>query len=71
MQQSTHAAELARTYLELGGTRKASLDDNQVSTRKWDGEPAEAKQFWDEHIATLDTDRRAEVETLLPSINTE
>jgi hypothetical protein len=65
----TNAHQLVAQYLALGGTRLSKLDDNIVSTRKWDDEPAEAARFWDEHIARLPEDRRAEVETLLPSMN--
>jgi len=65
----TNTVHLAERYLALGGKRLSKLDDNIVSTRKWDVEPAEASRFWEEHIASLPEDRRAEVETHLPSIN--
>lgn len=62
-------AELVADYLKLGGTRKSANDDNKTSTRKWVSEPAAAKSYWDDNIATLDYDRRQEVETLLPSVS--
>lgn len=65
----TNSHQLAERYLALGGKRLSKLDDNIVSTRKWDDEPAEASRFWEEHIASLPEDRRIEVETLLPSMN--
>ena len=40
--EKTHSLELAQEYRRLGGTRLAKMDDNFVSTRKWDDEPAEA-----------------------------
>lgn len=55
----------------LGGTRKAANDDSNTSTRKWEGEPAAAKSYSDENIASLDKDRKHEAETLLPSISTD
>jgi len=65
----TNAHQLAERYLALGGKRLAKIDDNIVSTRTWDDEPAEAMRFWDEQIASLSEERRTEVEPLLPSIN--
>lgn len=64
-------AELVNEYLRLGGTRRSANDDNKTSTRKWEQEPAVAKSYWDENIAILDSDKRQEVETLLPSISTD
>lgn len=63
-------AELVDEYLRLGGTRRSANDDNKTSTRKWEPEPASAKSSWDENIAILDSERQ-EVETLLPSVNTD
>ncbi len=65
----TNAHQLAERYLALGGKRLSKLDDNIVSTRKWEDEPAEASRFWKEHIASLPEDQRTQVETLLPSMN--
>ena len=64
-------AALVKEYLRLGGTRKSANDDNKTSTRKWLGEPAAAKTYWDDNIAPLDDDKRQEVETLLPSISSD
>ncbi|MBP1853237.1 hypothetical protein [Rhizobium halophytocola] len=66
----TEAARLVAEYRKLGGTRRVKIDDNHVTTRTWEGEPAAASDFWNTHIATLDQNRRREVETLLPDINT-
>jgi hypothetical protein len=65
----TESKKLADEYLRLGGRRKAKVDDNIVSTRTWDDEPAEADAYWQQHIAPLDDKRRREVELLLPSMN--
>lgn len=67
----TDAAELAAHYVKLGGTRMGKLDDNIIETRKWDDEPEEASQFWSERIETLPDAKRREVETNLPSMNSE
>lgn len=61
--------ELAEEYLRLGGQRRAAVDDNQTSTRKWEPEPAAAERFWKERVETLPSDRRRDFETYLPSIN--
>jgi hypothetical protein len=65
------AADLAKEYLRLGGTRKSANDDNLVSTRKWDDEPQAAQEYWTEHIQPLDEDRKRELISLLPSISQE
>ena len=67
----TNAAQLAADYVKLGGTRRGKLDDNIVSTRKWDDEPREAAAFWDEHIEPMPDERRYEVETNLPTMNSD
>lgn len=67
--QDTPSKKLAQQYLDLGGTRRAKIDDNIADTRKWDEEPAEATRFWNEKIAVLTEEERREVETLLPSID--
>ncbi|MBX5179731.1 hypothetical protein HJB77_26270 [Rhizobium lentis] len=36
----TPSLRLAEEYLRLGGRRRVKVDDNIVSTRKWDDEPA-------------------------------
>ncbi|OCJ12856.1 hypothetical protein A6U87_05955 [Rhizobium sp. AC44/96] len=66
----TEAARMAEEYLRLGGTRRAKIDDNLVSVRKWDDEPAEAQAFWDEMVEPLSKERQDEIVTLLPTINT-
>jgi len=65
----TPSRKLASRYLELGGTRRAKLDDNIVDTRKWDHEPAEASAFWQKEIEPLPNDKRREVETHLPNMS--
>jgi hypothetical protein len=65
----TNAVKLAKHYVELGGRRRAKLDDNIVSTRLWEDEPEDARHFWDAQIASLSDERRREVETHLPSMN--
>lgn len=67
--EKTPSLKLAEEYLSLGGTRRAKVDDNIVSTRKWEDEPAEAKAFWEEKIESLDQKQRQEVEIHLPSIS--
>ena len=51
----TKAAELAKEYQRLGGKRLAKMDDNIISTRKWEDEPAEASAFWKEIVEVLVT----------------
>ena len=65
----TEAARMAEEYLRLGGTRRAKIDDNLVSVRKWEDEPAEAQAFWDGMVAPLSKKRQDEIVTLLPTIN--
>ncbi|WP_426131419.1 hypothetical protein [Pararhizobium sp. PWRC1-1] len=67
----TNAAELAANYVKLGGTRRGKLDDNIIETRKWEDEPREASVFWRDQIETLSDDKRREVETNLPTMNSE
>jgi len=62
------AVELAEEYRRLGGTRKVVTDDNKISTRIWEKEPAEAARFWEEKVVPRGRKGREEVETLLPSI---
>ncbi len=63
--------DLADRYLELGGRRQSIIDDNKVSVRQWDDEPAEADSFWREKVETLDEKARREVLLLLPSVSDE
>jgi hypothetical protein len=65
--QETSTKKLAMKYLELGGT----LDDNIADVRKWDDEPAEADEFWKTQIEPLEDARLREVETHLPTINSD
>ncbi|MDP9590809.1 hypothetical protein GR158_13250 [Shinella sp. AETb1-6] len=67
----THAADIAKEYQRLGGKRLAKLDDNLVSTRQWDDEPAEAAAFWKENVEVLSDKEQAEVVTNLKTITTE
>jgi hypothetical protein len=67
----TPTKKLAEAYLELGGTRRAKLDDNIVDTRQWEDEPAEATAFWEKEIAPLAPARLREVETHLPTLNSD
>lgn len=67
--EKTQALELAEEYRRLGGTRLAKLDDNFVTTRKWDDEPEEASRFWHDRVEILDDKRQAEVVTHLKSMN--
>ena len=65
----TASLKLAEEYMRLGGRRRAKVDDNIVSTRQWEDEPAEANAFWKENIEPMDVRQRQEVELHLPSIN--
>lgn len=69
MSSNTEAARLSGQYLVLGGRRKSSADDNAISTRLWNDEPAEAREFWRQEVETLPEDKRKEVESHLPSIS--
>ncbi len=63
----THSLNLAEEYMRLGGRRRANVDDNIISTRRWEDEPAEAEAFWAENIAPLDAGQRQQVVLHLPS----
>jgi hypothetical protein len=65
----TPSLKLAEEYLRLGGRRRAKVDDNIVSTRQWDDEPAEAAEFWKKHVEPLHDKQRSDVEIHLPSIS--
>ena len=67
--EKTPSLKLAEEYLRLGGSRRAKVDDNIVSTRKWESEPPEAETFWKENVEPMDDKRRQEVEVHLPSIS--
>lgn len=69
IEPETNAAELAANYVKLGGTRMGMLDDNIIDTRKWEDEPEEASAFWNDRIQCLPDDKRREVETNLPTMN--
>jgi len=63
------ALDLAKEYKRLGGTRLAKMDDNVISTRKWEDEPDAASTFWKEKIEILDDRKQAEIVSHLKSIN--
>ncbi|WP_411035519.1 hypothetical protein [Shinella sp. BYT-45] len=67
--ETTPTAKLAAQYLRLGGGRLAKIDDNHITTRKWEHESRAAEAFWNEHIAPLDEKSRDEVISHLPTIN--
>lgn len=69
--EKTETRKLAEEYMLLGGTRQVMIDDNKTFVRQYDHEPEEAERFWQEHIATLDKARIADVEFFLPSINSD
>jgi hypothetical protein len=68
MTHSTAASGLVHEYLRLGGTRKVVMDDNRISIRIWEDEPAAAAEFWTWRVDSLTRKEREEVETLLPPI---
>jgi len=59
----------AMRYLNLGGKRRAKVDDNIVSTRSWSDDPSEAEEFWQANVETLDEKGRREIALHLPSIS--
>lgn len=65
----TDAARLAEQYVNLGGKRRAKLDDNLVETRKWEDDAENAANFWRDNIKPLPEKERREVETNLPPMN--
>lgn len=67
--EQTPTAQLATEYLRLGGGRLGPIDDNQLSTRRWEHESRAAEAFWNAHIARLDKATRDEVISYLPTIN--
>jgi hypothetical protein len=70
-EEETETHKLAKEYVRLGGKRQSIMDDNLVDTRKWEDDNPEAEAFWNENIKTLDDDRLREVQTHLPSINSD
>ncbi|QCI99477.1 hypothetical protein [Agrobacterium larrymoorei] len=69
--EKTETRKLAEEYMLLGGTRQVMIDDNKTFVRQYDNEPQEAESFWQEHIATLDKEKREDVEFFLPSVNSD
>jgi hypothetical protein len=65
----TNAADIAKEYQRLGGKRMAKMDDNLISTRKWEDEPPEAAAFWKEHVEGLSDKEQAEIVSNLKTIN--
>jgi hypothetical protein len=65
----TTSHKMAIEYLRLGGRRLAKVDDNIVSTRTWEDEPAEAVQFWEKQVKPLDEKAQREIILHLPSIS--
>lgn len=52
----------------LGGQRLAKVDDNIVSVRLWEDEPAEAAAFWKDKIEPMDEKQRHEMERHPPAL---
>ena len=69
MEVETFSHKTAMDYLRLGGRRLAKIDDNIVSTRAWEDEPAEAEAFWQTWVEPLDEKAQREVILHLPSIS--
>lgn len=67
----TKALDIAREYQRLGGKRLAKIDDNIISSRKWDDEPAEADAFWKENVAGLSDEEQADIISHLETTSTE
>lgn len=65
----TTSRNVAMEYLRLGGRRLAKVDDNIVSTRTWEDEPAEAAEFWEAQVEPLDEKAQREIVLHLPSIS--
>jgi hypothetical protein len=60
---------IADEYLRLGGHRRAVVDDNVLSIRHWENDTPEADTYWKQNIEPLDSDRREQVISFLPTIN--
>lgn len=67
----TKAVEIAEEYRRLGGKRLAKIDDNIISSRLWDDEPAEAAAFWRENVAVLSDAKQVEIISNLDTTSTE
>ncbi|MET0171749.1 MAG: hypothetical protein ABW206_05055 [Agrobacterium vaccinii] len=65
----TSSHQIAMEYMRLGGRRLAKVDDNIVSTRTWEDEPAEATALWQAQVEPLDEKAQREVMLHLPSIS--
>lgn len=66
---ATPSYATAMRYLELGGSRLASADDNIVSTRAWDIDPMDAEAFWQANVEGLAEKEKQEVVLHLPSVS--
>ena len=67
----TDSHRIARRYVELGGQRRAKIDDNITDVRQWETDPPEAETFWREEVEPLSDEARKDVETFLPTINAQ
>jgi hypothetical protein len=65
----TTSHKVAMEYLRLGGRRLAKVDDNIVSTREWEDEPAEAAEYWQAQVKPLDEKAQREIILHLPPIS--
>lgn len=65
----TSSHKVALEYMRLGGRRLAKVEDNIVTTRTWEDEPAEAAAFWQAQVDPLDEKAQREVILHLPSIS--
>ncbi len=68
-QGETSSYATAMRYLNLGGRRRAKIDDNIVTARSWENDPSEAEAFWQSNVETLDERGRRDVALHLPSIS--
>ncbi|WP_313200590.1 hypothetical protein [Rhizobium sp.] len=68
-QGETSSYATAMRYLNLGGRRRAKVDDNIVTTRSWESDPSQAEAFWQSNVETLDEKSRRDVAMHLPSIS--
>jgi len=68
-QGETSSYATGMRYLNLGGRRRAKVDDNIVNTRSWESDPSEAEAFWQSNVETLDERGRRDVALHLPSIS--
>jgi len=68
-QGETSSYATAMRYLNLGGRRRAKVDDDIVTTRSWESDPSEAEAFWQSNVEILDERGRRDVALHLPSIS--